>query len=57
MTNNDRKPSHRSLLMSATVLMLLFIGVMLFEIIAIPDEGGIWDGYTPAWLGGDGPQP
>ena len=33
----------------------LIAGALLYSIIATPDPGGIWDGYVPTWLGGEGP--
>lgn len=51
--HSDAKTS-KSFLLSMTCISALIIGAMLYEIIATPDEGGIWDGYVPTWLGGEG---
>lgn len=34
----------------------LVCAVCLYWVIAEPDAGGIWDGYVPTWLGGEGPE-
>lgn len=39
----------------ASLLGGFVTGFLLFHIITQPDAGGIWDGYVPTWLGGEGP--
>ena len=47
----------KRLVYSWTGFWAFLSGLMLYTIIATPDEGGIWDGYVPTWLGGEGPSP
>ena len=35
-------------------LSWLILSILLCIIIVEPDPGGIWDGYVPTWLGGEG---
>ncbi|MCQ8184200.1 hypothetical protein [Parvularcula maris] len=46
------KPSRSTIAVSAVWLLVTL--TLLAGIILEPDEGGIWDGYTPTWLGGEG---
>ena len=51
------KPQTGKLASFATSFVALtFIVAALLHIVATPDDGGIWDGYVPKWLGGEGPE-
>jgi hypothetical protein len=54
MMTRTEKNCTRTTALARIGLWGLFIGVSLYVIIATPDEGGIWDGYVPTWLGGEG---
>lgn len=55
MTHEHRTTHRNGAWLASSCISALLIGVLLYEIVSEPDEGGIWDGYVPTWLGGEGP--
>lgn len=55
MADKQSSKFHKAAGSGIIVCLALLIGILLFTIISEPDEGGIWDGYVPTWLGGEGP--
>ncbi|MEO0878546.1 MAG: hypothetical protein AAFY22_02435 [Pseudomonadota bacterium] len=54
MTDKLNKHSNSGGAAMAACAWFLLIGIGFYVIVAEPDEGGIWDGYVPTWLGGAG---
>jgi hypothetical protein len=53
--NKTQRPARR-VVFTTTCISAILIGVLIYDIITDPDEGGVWDGFVPTWLGGEGPE-